>query len=175
MARRTTISLGLLLLLATLPAGAQKIQSSTRIAIPSGEGYATFTMDKGEMVSENGVAVRFEPERNPAGELVGYKYDKSQMDSLQAGDRIALFIHDIDWEFRFGSGYIDNDGKKLLGTADGDWIKGGWKAVTIESFEKGDKALIHFVETAKLRRDKTTREIRLTAKDGWYLTERTKE
>lgn len=175
MLRRAVSFLVVLVLAVAVSAGAQKITSSTRVTIPAGEGRVTFAMDKGETVSANGVAVPFQAERNPEGQLVGYAYDKAKLDAVEVGDRIALFIHDIDWEFRFGSGYIDNDGKKLLGTAYGDWIKGGWKVVTIASFEKGEKAEIHFAERVKLRNDKTTQSIRLGAKDGWYYTERAKE
>ncbi len=67
--------------------------------------------NSGSTVSKNGVVVKFESNLDKTGEIVSYSHEKTSLETLKSGDRIALYITRIKFS---GSllNYRDEPGKK---------------------------------------------------------------
>src|SRR5688500_17330248 len=149
-------------------ASAQQIKSNTMVSIPTGPDTVTFTVDKGEIISKNSVSIKFVPDVDKTGNIVGYKYDAVGIDALKVGDQVPIFIHKLGYGIGYGGVRDDSGGKVFWGTF-GTNLSGAFKPVTIESVKRVANTLtINFHETATLSDKTTTKLIKLALKDGWY-------
>ena len=98
-----------------LSAAGQEMRSKTMVSIPTGPDTVTFTVDRGETVSKNGVVVKFEPELSKTGLMVGYQYEAATFDTLKPGDQIAIFIHGLSYGIGYGGARDDTGARVFLG------------------------------------------------------------
>ena len=158
----------LALTLGTLPTVGQEMRSKTMVSIPTGPDEVTFTVDRGETVSKNGVVVKFEPELGKTGLIVGYQYEAVTFDTLKIGDQIPIFIHRLSYGIGYGGARDDTGAKVFWGTF-GTHLKGAFKPITIESMKRvGSTVTVAFTENAVLDDKKTVKAIKLSRRGGWY-------
>ncbi|MGH9767263.1 MAG: hypothetical protein ACREAB_07495 [Blastocatellia bacterium] len=120
----------------------------------------------GETISKKKVALKFETHRDKDGKFTGYKYADGTVDSLKSGDKIMLYIRDIN--------LIEYKGT-LQGFVDGKSGSGAWKAVTIESVNRaGDNVEISIREEIKLNSGQIKKKLEFSAIDG-YLVEKDRQ
>jgi hypothetical protein len=151
-----------------LSAAGQEMRSKTMVSIPTGPDTVTFTVDRGETVSKNGVVVKFEPEIAKTGLMVGYQYEAASFDTLKPGDQIAIFIHGLSYGISYGGARDDTGARVFWGTF-GTHLKGAFKPITIESMKRvGSTVTIAFTENAVLDDKKTVKAIKLALRSGWY-------
>jgi len=144
---------------------AQKLTvSSLFVATKSdGPGHEGVTIPyQGETISKKGVVFKFQGQHDPEKRLSGYRYEASNLDSLQKGDKLLLFIRGINLTQYAG---------QLRGTLELTGVSGGWKDVTIESVShEGDTVVIGFKEPLKLQSGEKLPSLRFTLREG-YLEE----
>ena len=168
MKRSAVLLVCALALVFTTGVSAQQMKSSTMVSIPTGPDTVTFTVDKGEIISKTGVSVKFVPDLDKTGDMVGYKYDATGIDALKVGDQVPLFIHKLGYGISYGGARDDSGAKVFWGTF-GTKLKGAFKPVTIESVKRvGNTLTINFTETATLDDKTTAKQIKLALKEGWY-------
>ena len=158
----------LALTLGALATAGQEMRSKTMVSIPAGPDTVTFTVDRGETVSKNGVVVKFEPELVKTGLMVGYQYEAATFDTLKPGDQIAIFIHGLSYGIGYGGAKDDTGARVFWGTF-GTHLKGAFKPITIESMKRvGSTVTIAFSENAVLDDKKSVKAIKLSLRGGWY-------
>lgn len=166
---RSRISLVCALALAiTAAASGQQIKSSTMVSIPTGADTVTFTVDKGEIITKNNITIKFIPELDKSGDMIGYQYDSVGIDALKVGDQVPIFIHKLSYGIGYG-GARDDAGAKVFWGTFGTKLSGAFKPLTISGLKRAANAVtIDFTEDAILSDKTKIKQIKLASKGGWY-------
>ncbi|MCM2258721.1 MAG: hypothetical protein NDJ94_24065 [Vicinamibacteria bacterium] len=110
----------------TSAAQAQSVKAEGALILSAADGKAEgqLVWAGGETVSKKKVRIRFTLQQGPDGAFAGYGYARAGIAELKPGDRVMLFVRDIDFLRHRG---------ELSGWVEGTKVKGAWKALTIES------------------------------------------
>lgn len=144
-------------------AAAQKLRVSkyyiaTKVDSPEHPGL--LILGAGETISKKGLVFKYDLQQDAEHRFSGYRYEASNLDSLQKGDRLLLFIRGIDLTNNRGETTLDLTG-----------VRGGWMQVTIESVSHdGDAVVIGFQRPLKLQSGKELQSLRFMLRQG-YLEE----
>jgi len=110
----------------------QKIMMRSQLVLNKADGNeGLLVLGSGETISKKGVALKFEAYHNSNITFAGYKYLANNIDSIKSGDKILLFVRDID---------VLNNSGQILGYIDAK-VKGAWKSIPVESITHYDNKI----------------------------------
>lgn len=132
-----------------------------RITQVDGGVYAEWL--SGWTISKNGIRVEFQSIRDLNGRVVSYRHEKAGIESLQKGDRIALYITMLKVSGSFPN-FKDTGGEKVVAVP---WRLGAWRIVTIESvLTTPTGATVKIKEKLNLEKIKSVSELTFQLKNG---------
>jgi hypothetical protein len=100
----------------------------------------------GEVISRDGVAVRFAAVAKDDGTFEGFKLASADLASLRRSDRVLFYFKGIKMTGNWDTGFLDPSGAKVLRV-----LSGGWRVVTIKGITRTAARIVVTVqETVEL-------------------------
>ncbi|HXE76317.1 MAG TPA: hypothetical protein VNN18_11890 [Candidatus Xenobia bacterium] len=123
----------------------------------------TSTWGTGEVISRDGVAVRFEVYEGAEGSLGGYKLASSDLGALKPGDQVLLHFRGLKVTGDWKSGFQDATGAKVFRGPGG-----GWRVATITAVRRATgKVAVVLKEAVELEDGSKVSRLECQVADGW--------
>ena len=140
----------------TLVVNAQelKIDALKMISSPTNPGFGSMIWASGNSITKLKIAIPFQEEMIHDSVMVGYKYQKTALESISENDVVLLFIPKLKYTSSMQGmtkKSYDESGKKVFAISE---LNGAWKELTITNkYKERDNLVLVFTENIKLSDD----------------------
>jgi hypothetical protein len=119
----------------------------------------------GEVISQNGVTVRFAAVAKDDGTFSGFKLASANLTSLKKGDRVLTYFEGIKMTGNWDVGFFDPSGAKVLRV-----LSGGWRVVTITRITRTVGRIVVTVrETVELENGQKVNRLEFQDNKKWAI------
>jgi len=128
-------------------------------------GGLTSTWGVGEVISRDGVTVRFQALEDADGTFAGYKLATTDLSALKPGDQVLTYFRSLKFSGDWESGFLDASGVKVFRKP-----RGGWRVVTIKAVGRtGGRVTIALKDAVELEDGSKISRVECQVVEDWCV------